>query len=160
VVWTTVPATRYHLWRQRERWRRNVIKICISKHRDLFVLGRYGFANAVVALQILFSSLLTPLSVTIAVFWAIAENGPLDAPQIIVRLYWMVLACLLIRASITHHICNTPKLANFWLVFLYPFYFFFVVAPAQYHAEVAELLRIGAKHPYVPDHVWEEIPWW
>ena len=30
----------------------------------------------------------------------------------------------------------------------------------QFYAEVAELFRFGAKHPYVPDHIWEEIPWW
>jgi poly-beta-1,6-N-acetyl-D-glucosamine synthase len=46
VVWTTVPVTRDHLMRQRACWRRNVIKICVRKHRDQFVLGRYGFANA------------------------------------------------------------------------------------------------------------------
>jgi hypothetical protein len=28
------------------------------------------------------------------------------------------------------------------------------------YAEWMELFRVGAKHPYVPDHVWEEIPWW
>jgi hypothetical protein len=28
------------------------------------------------------------------------------------------------------------------------------------YAQFCELFRIGAKHPYVPDHVWQEIPWW
>jgi cellulose synthase/poly-beta-1,6-N-acetylglucosamine synthase-like glycosyltransferase len=34
VVWTTVPETRHHLWNQRMRWRRNLIKIRISKQTD------------------------------------------------------------------------------------------------------------------------------
>ncbi len=51
VVWTIVPQTRKHLWSQRMRWTRNIIKIRISKHRDQFLLGRYGFANALIALN-------------------------------------------------------------------------------------------------------------
>jgi hypothetical protein len=49
--------------------------------------------------------------------------------------------------------------ANFPLIFIYPFYVIFLAFPVIY-AEWMELFRVGAKHPYVPDHVWEEIPWW
>jgi cellulose synthase/poly-beta-1,6-N-acetylglucosamine synthase-like glycosyltransferase len=160
VVWTTVPITRYHLWRQRERWRRNLVKICVSKHRDLFLLGRYGFANSVVALQLLLVSMLIPLAVVIGVFWETFENGPLEAPAVIVIFYWVLLIYFLIRMLIARDITGTPKPMNFWLVLIYPFYLLFTVAPAQFYAEIAELFRIGAKHHYVPDHVWEEIPWW
>jgi len=160
VVWTTVPVTRDHLWRQRARWRRNVIKICLSKHRDQFVLGRYGFANAVVAVQLLLGRLLIPLTLLIGLFWAVFENGPLYAPEVFVTLYWIMLIYLLIVMLITRDLATTPKPGNFWLVFLYPFYLLFVVSPANFYAEVTELFRIGAKHHYVPDHVWEEIPWW
>ena len=66
VVWTTVPETRYHLWRQRMRWRRNIIKIRVSKHRDMFLLGRYGFTNAIIALQ-LGVRLLLPVTLLIGV---------------------------------------------------------------------------------------------
>jgi hypothetical protein len=48
---------------------------------------------------------------------------------------------------------------NFWLVVIYPFYYLWLM-PAVLYAEICELFRIGAKHPYVPDHVWQEIPWW
>jgi len=65
VVWATVPVTRHHLWRQRMRWRRNMIKIRISKHRDQFVLGRYGFANAVLAVQLVIGRMLIPLAVVV-----------------------------------------------------------------------------------------------
>ena len=78
VVWTTVPVTRDHLWRQRARWRRNVMKICVSKHRDQFVLGRYRFANAYLAMQVLLGRMLIPFAILIGLFWAAAQNGPLS----------------------------------------------------------------------------------
>jgi hypothetical protein len=28
------------------------------------------------------------------------------------------------------------------------------------YAEMSELFRIGTHHYYVPDHVWNEAPWW
>jgi hypothetical protein len=60
---------------------------------------------------------------------------------------------------IARDISRTPQPENFWLVFLYPFYFLWMMGPVLY-AEICELFRIGAKHPYVPDHVWQEITWW
>jgi poly-beta-1,6-N-acetyl-D-glucosamine synthase len=158
VVWTTVPVTRDHLWRQRMRWRRNMVKIMISKHRDMFVLGRYGPANAFVAVQVLFR-LLVPVAALIALFWGVFENGPLAAPEIVGNFYWILVIFLLIKILITRDISRTPQPVNFGLVFLYPFYIFWLMLPMSY-AVISELFRIGAKHPYVPDHVWEEIPWW
>ena len=160
VVWTTVPVTRDHLWRQRARWRRNVIKICVSKHRDWFVLGRYGFATALLAVQVLFARILIPLAAVIGIYWLVFEKGPFETPKILVTFYWITLIYLLIRLLIARDLGGTPKPGNFWLLFLYPFYLPFVVGPPQYYAEIAELFRFGAKHPYVPDHIWEEIPWW
>ena len=160
VVWTTVPVTRDHLWRQRARWRRNVIKICVSKHRDWFVLGRYGFATALLAVQVLFARILIPLAAVIGIYWLVFEKGPFETPKILVTFYWITLIYLLIRMLIARDLGGTPKPGNFWLLFLYPFYLPFVVGPPQYYAEIAELFRFGAKHPYVPDHIWEEIPWW
>jgi cellulose synthase/poly-beta-1,6-N-acetylglucosamine synthase-like glycosyltransferase len=160
VVWTTVPVTVNHLFRQRARWRRNVVKICVSKHRDQFVLGRYGFANAVLAVTQLLYRLLIPLVLLVGLFWTVAEDGPLAAPEILVTLYWILLAYLLIRMLIVRDVATTPMPLNFWLIFVYPFYLLFLVGTAQFYAEVTELFRIGAKHPYVPDHIWEEIPWW
>src|SRR5262249_26677531 len=160
VVWTTVPVTRDHLWRQRARWRRNVIKICVSKHRDWFVLSRYGFATALLAVQVLFARILIPLAAVIRIYWLVFEKGPFESPKILVTFYWITLIYLLIRLLIARDLGGTPKPGNFWLLFLYPFYLPFVVGPPQYYAEIAELFRFGAKHPYVPDHIWEEIPWW
>ena len=122
VVWTTVLVTRDHLWRQRMRWRRNMIKIRVSKHRDQFVLGRYGFANAVLAVQLLLGRMLLPAAVLVGLLLATSENGPLDVPQIVVTFYWVILIYLLIRMLIVRDISRTPQPVNFWLVVLYPFF--------------------------------------
>jgi cellulose synthase/poly-beta-1,6-N-acetylglucosamine synthase-like glycosyltransferase len=159
VVWTTVPITRHHLWRQRMRWRRNMVKIRISKHRDQLVLGRYGFANAVLAVHLVFARLLLTIVAVATLFIQTAEYGPLSVPEIVRTFYWISVLYLLIKMLIVREISSTPLLANFWLVLIYPFYFLWLMGPLVY-AELAELFRIGAKHPYVPDHIWKEIPWW
>jgi poly-beta-1,6-N-acetyl-D-glucosamine synthase len=158
VVWTTVPETRYHLWRQRMRWRRNIIKIRVSKHRDMFMLGRYGFANAIIALQLAFR-LLIPVTLLVGLFWALYEHGLQGAPEVILTSYWIIVLFLFVRILITREIASTPKSVNFPLIFLYPFYVVWLELPNIF-AEWSEMFRIGAKHPYVPDHIWEEIPWW
>jgi poly-beta-1,6-N-acetyl-D-glucosamine synthase len=89
VVWTTVPETRYHLWRQRMRWRRNIIKIRVSKHRDMFMLGRYGFANAIIAIQ-LAVRLLIPVTLLIGLIWAVYQHGLAGAPEVVLTAYWLI----------------------------------------------------------------------
>jgi cellulose synthase/poly-beta-1,6-N-acetylglucosamine synthase-like glycosyltransferase len=160
VVWTTCPETYSHLWKQRARWRRNVVKICVSKHRDQFILGRYGFSNAVLTLSVLFARILVPLAIMAALLWAVSDNGPLQSPEILTTFYWIVVFYVLIRMLIARDITGSPTPLNFWLAPLFPFYMLFIVGLSQMYAEITELFRIGAKHPYVPDHIWEEIPWW
>jgi cellulose synthase/poly-beta-1,6-N-acetylglucosamine synthase-like glycosyltransferase len=160
VVWTTCPETYSHLWKQRARWRRNVVKICVSKHRDQFILGRYGFSNAALTLYVLFARILVPLAIMAALLWAVSDNGPLRSPEILTTFYWIVVFYVLIRMLIARDITGSPTPLNFWLAPLFPFYMLFVVGLSQMYAEITELFRIGAKHPYVPDHIWEEIPWW
>jgi len=159
VVWTTCPETVNHLAKQRARWRRNVVKICISKHRDLYVPGRYGLANFMVAIEVL-ARIIIPLAVAAALFWTIFESGPLGAPEIISSIYWITILYLFMKMMIARDISNSPVLKNFLLAFLFPFYMLFIVQASQIYAEITELFRIGSKHYYVPDHIWEEIPWW
>jgi cellulose synthase/poly-beta-1,6-N-acetylglucosamine synthase-like glycosyltransferase len=159
VVWTTVPVTRRHLWRQRMRWERNMVKIRLSKHRDQFILGRYGLANAFVALQLLFIRLTLPWTGLIGLLFVAFVYGPLAVPRLLTDVYWVYLIYLLIKSLIARDIARTPQPNNFWLLFVFPFYRLFLRLPVMY-AQFCELFRIGAKHPYVPDHVWQEIPWW
>ena len=158
VVWTTVPETRAHLWSQRMRWRRNCVKIRVSKHRDMFLLGRYGFARAIITIGLVLK-ILPPIAFVIAILWTTFVTGLLSYPEVVTSLYWIVVPLVFVRLLVIREISNTPKWINFPLVFIFPFYTLWLLLPAVY-AEWAELLRIGSKHPYVPDHVWEEIPWW
>jgi hypothetical protein len=124
----------------------------------MFMLGRYGFTNAIIALQLAIRLLLpvTPLFGLVCAFY---EHGLAGAPEFILTFYWILVIFLLVRVLVTREVSGTPKLINFPLIFLYPFYVLWLEAPNIY-AGWSELFRIGAKHPYVPDHVWEEIPWW
>src|SRR5271166_3932927 len=116
VVWTTVPETRHHLWRQRMRWRRNIIKIRVSKHRDMFLLGRYGFTNAIIAIQ-LAVRLLVPVTLLIGLFWALYQRGLEGAPEVVLTFYWILVMFLLVRILVTRDVVSTPKLVNFPLIF-------------------------------------------
>jgi cellulose synthase/poly-beta-1,6-N-acetylglucosamine synthase-like glycosyltransferase len=158
VVWTAVPTTLHHLWRQRSRWARNTVKIRLSKHRDLFLLGRYGFANAIIALRTLIA---LPFGwvLLVGILVGCFSKGPLSVPMLIVSLYWITLFYMLIRMLISRDISRTPQVQHLWVIFLYPFYVIWLHLPIMY-TQFCELFRIGAKHPYVPDHIWEEIPWW
>ena len=159
VVHTAAPVTRRHLWSQRMRWSRNSVKIRISKHREFFALGRFGFASAIVVLRLLLGRTLTNWLVLIGGVILVAESGPLTLPEIIGVLYWVSVLSILVRLLIARDICGTPTPRNFLLVPLYPFYLLFWTAPKMC-AEMCELFRIGAHHYYVPDHVWNESPWW
>ena len=159
VVWTIVPVTARHLWRQRMRWERNMVKIRLSKHRDQFILGRYGFANGIVALQLLFIRLALPWSALIGLVFFSFAYGPLSVPRLLKSYYWIYLTLLLIKALIARDIARTPQSYHFGLLFVFPFYRLFLRVPVMY-GQFCELIRIGARHPYVPDHVWQEIPWW
>jgi biofilm PGA synthesis N-glycosyltransferase PgaC len=158
VVWTTVPETRDHLWRQRMRWQRNIVKIRFSKHRDLFVFGRYGLSNTILALQLLYIRLVV-WAATIGLLVTVFAAGPLSVPQLLTDLYLIYVIYLLIKVLIGREYSRTPQPVHFWLLFLYPFYTLFLRFPKMY-AEFCEFFRIGAKHPYVPDHIWEETRWW
>ena len=73
--------------------------------------------------------------------------------------YWFALINVLVRTLIARDLSRSPQTVHFSLLFLYPFYALSLRIPNMY-AEFCELCRIGAKHPYAPDHIWKEIPWW
>ena len=159
VVWTDVPTTMKRLFRQRARWERNLVKIRLSKHRDMFMLGRYGLANAFVALDLLFVRLTLPWLVLAGLAYITWMGGPLSAPTILTDGYWLYLFWLLMKALMARDISSTPTPARLWLVFIYPFYKL-ILRLVVMGASTKELIRIGIRHPYVPDHVWMETPWW
>jgi cellulose synthase/poly-beta-1,6-N-acetylglucosamine synthase-like glycosyltransferase len=159
IVWTNVPVTREHLWRQRIRWHRNLIKIRISKHRDMLALWRYGPANAVLVLQTWLVRLVWVFAMNVGLFIILGETGLVSVPGVLGTAYWMSVLYGLINNLIARDYSRTPQPVHFWLLFLYPFYMFSLRLVNMY-AMFCEFVRIGAKHPYVPDHIWQEIPWW
>jgi cellulose synthase/poly-beta-1,6-N-acetylglucosamine synthase-like glycosyltransferase len=159
VVHTAVPVTRHHLWSQRARWSRNSVKIRLSKHREFFVLGRFGLATAIVVLRLLVGRTTVNWLMMIGTAILLAVGGPFTVPEVIGTLYWVAVLFVLIRLLIARDICGTPTPLNFCLVPLYPFYMLWWTIPKMC-AEMSELFRIGAHHHYVPDHVWNESPWW
>jgi cellulose synthase/poly-beta-1,6-N-acetylglucosamine synthase-like glycosyltransferase len=159
MVWTNVPVTREHLWRQRIRWQRNLVKIRVSKHRDMAALWRYGPANAFLVLQTLLVRMLWLWALVISLLMTVGEYGIVSIPGVLGTIYWVSVVYALIKALIARDYSNTPQPVHFWLLFLFPFYMFSLRLVNMY-AMFCELVRIGAKHPYVPDHIWQEIPWW
>ena len=110
------------------RWRRNIIKIRVSKHRDMFLLARYGLANALMTLG-LAVGLLVPVTLIAAMFYAAFTDGILRSPEILVSFYWVSVVTILIRILITKDIVNTPKWSNFSLIFIYQFYVLYLACP-------------------------------
>ena len=82
LVWSDVPVTWRRLCRQRTRWERNMVKIRLSKHRDMFVLGRYGLSNALVMLDLLIMRVVLPWVALIGILAVASANGPLSAPAV------------------------------------------------------------------------------
>jgi poly-beta-1,6-N-acetyl-D-glucosamine synthase len=158
VVWTDVPVTWNRLVSQRKRWERNMVKIRLSKHRDMFVPGRYGLANLIVMADLLIARILLPWVAAVGMAVVIAD-GPLSAPEILNDFYWAYLTWLSIKALIARDIARTPQPGHFWLLLAFPFYKLGLRAVTM-AAVFGELLRIGIRHPYVPTHVWNEIPHW
>jgi cellulose synthase/poly-beta-1,6-N-acetylglucosamine synthase-like glycosyltransferase len=159
VLWTDVPTTMKRLFRQRARWERNLVKIRLSKHRDMFILGRYGLANAFLALDLLFVRLALAWLALAVLAYMTWVGGPFFAPTILTHGYWLYVFWLLAKALIARDISSTPTPDRLWLVFIYPFYKL-VLRLVVMGASAKELVRMGIRHPYVPDHVWMETPWW
>jgi cellulose synthase/poly-beta-1,6-N-acetylglucosamine synthase-like glycosyltransferase len=159
VVWTDVPVTWRRLCRQRIRWERNMVKIRLSKHRDMLALGRYGLGNAIVMLDLLIMRITFPWVAAAGLLAVAVIDGPLSAPALLTDIYWVYLIWLFVKALIARDVAHTPQRNNFPLLLVFPLYKL-GLRVAIMSAELAELLRIGIKHPYVPDHVWQETPWW
>lgn len=159
VIWTDVPTSWRALRRQRFRWERNMVKIRLSKHRDMLSLGHHGLGNAMVVLDLLVMRVMLPWVAAVGLLTISVTGGPLSAPMLLTDIYWAYVACLLLKGLIARDIGRTPQPVHFWLLLVFPFYRL-RLRIVMMTAQLAELLRIGAKHPYVPEHVWEAIPWW
>jgi hypothetical protein len=73
--------------------------------------------------------------------------------------YWLSLFFTLIKLLIAYDITSSPQPRRFLMLPLIPF-FRLMVRIVVFHAQVSEMLRIGSKHPYVPERIWRETPHW
>lgn len=158
VVWAAVPRTWRALISQRRRWERNMVKIRLRKQGDLILPWRYGWRNASVAIDTLVVRVIMPwLYFTAAVFLFV--TNPFSSPALITGFYWLALFFTFIKLMIAYDITASPRPGSFFAAPLLPV-MRLVLRLVVMHAQVSEMLRIGIKHPYVPEKIWEQIPHW
>ncbi len=157
-VWAAVPNTWRKLFRQRRRWERNMVKIRLRKQGDLLFPWRYGWRNALVALDTLVVRVFMPWLYFSAAIW-ILLTAPLSTPILLTSFYWLSLFFTLIKLLIAYDITSSPQPRRFLMLPLIPF-MRLMVRIAVFHAQVSEMLRIGSKHPYVPERIWRQTPHW
>ncbi len=158
VVWAAVPRTWRALISQRRRWERNMVKIRLRKQGDLILPWRYGWRNAVVGIDTIMVRVIMPWLYFTAAIYLFATQ-PFSAPALITGFYWLSIFFTLIKLLIAYDITSSPQPARFILVPLLPF-MRLILRVAVFHAQVSEMFRIGIKHPYVPERVWQQVPHW
>jgi cellulose synthase/poly-beta-1,6-N-acetylglucosamine synthase-like glycosyltransferase len=157
VVWTDVPTGARALVRQRTRWERNMVKIRLRKHGDLFLFRRYGIRNAIMLADLVLVRIVLPVLATAALV-GIAVDGPGEG-EILVHVYWFSVLGVLLKLMIARDIARTPQPARLAFALVMPFYR--VVLRAFLLLAIArEALRIGLRHAYVPLHIWRQTPHW
>lgn len=157
-VWAAVPRTWRGLFRQRRRWERNMVKIRLRKQGDLLLPWRYGWRNSLVALDTLVVRVFMPWLYFSAALWILA-TAPLSTPILLTSFYWLSLFFTLIKLLIAYDITSSPQPRRFLMLPLIPF-MRLMVRIVVFHAQVSEMLRIGSKHPYVPERIWQQTPHW
>lgn len=135
-----------------------MVKIRLRKQGDLILPWRYGWRNALVGIDTLMVRVIMPwLYFTAAIY--LFATAPFSAPALITGFYWISIFFTLIKLLIAYDITSSPQPARFILVPLLPF-MRLVLRIVVFHAQVSEMFRIGIKHPYVPERIWQQVPHW
>ncbi|MGB0669912.1 MAG: glycosyltransferase family 2 protein [Rhodospirillales bacterium] len=158
IVWTNVPTRFRALARQRMRWERNMVKIRIRKQRSLASPGLFGGINTFMMIDLFAVRIFLPLMFVIG-FLGMFLTGPFQGPMLLTHLYWITMVFSALKLSIAHDIVGTPRSVGLWLVPIIPFYRL-CLKLIVILAISLEFLRIGIKHPYVPDKIWQQMPHW
>lgn len=158
IVWTRVPVTWRHLISQRTRWERNMVKVRLSKHRDMLRLGRYGLANAALLLDMMLVRVWLPWMAVVAVLIGLTK-GPMVVQMLVTDMYWLTATWMAIKLLIARDIGGTPQHGRLWLALLLPLYRLGLKLLLMM-AQAREVLRLGRQHAYVPPHIWQEVPHW
>jgi poly-beta-1,6-N-acetyl-D-glucosamine synthase len=153
---TDVPETWGHLWKQRSRWTRNMVKMRLRKHRDMGT-GRYGFINAFCFYEQVLNRVIHPYFILGLALYMHFYKGA-DTPVIVGGLYAFGTAILFAKFFIGHDMTHgRPTFRVFWQVPAYLLYRLFLLV-IQVLQVTRELLMIAPWHPYVPKRIWDEIP--
>lgn len=158
VISTDPPHTLSHLIRQRTRWQRNMVKIRIHKHWDLILPWRYGWLNTILMTDTYMVRVVLPFLSLTAIFW-IWATAPFTGAMIIGQGYVFSVILSYLKGLLVKDLSGMPR----WHVFIYIPIYFVVALPVRYcvlWSFVMEVLRIGARHPYTPKHLWDESPRW
>ena len=154
-IYTDCPVTLGHLYRQRIRWARNMVKVRLRKQLDLGH-PRYGWSNTLVSLDHILFRVVFPLWGTYAILSSLVFRFG-DRPEIVTSLYWFVTFLMFCKMLVANDIDRSPPLRSLWLALLFiPYRTPLRVAESL--AIVRELLRIRTWHPYVPKHIWSQSP--
>ena len=152
---TDQPSTLRALMKQRIRWTRNMVKVRLRKHLDSGN-PRYGWDNTLIFVDHMLFRIILPLYGTYAISAALILH-PTSRALFITGLYWFTTLMLVVKLLISNDIAGTPPLGALWLVFLFGIYKV-ILRFGDTWAMLREFLRIKTWHPYVPRHIWSEIP--
>lgn len=158
VIWTNVPTNWGGLFRQRQRWERNMIKIRLRKQSSLFDFRTFGVANAIMMLDLMAVRIALPLMFVIAMV-IYFTTAPFSAPVLLTHLYWITMVFTTFKLLSARDVVNTPRATSLWIIPLIPFYRI-VLRLVVILAITLEILRIGIHHPYVPPKIWGQIHRW
>lgn len=159
VVRTEVPTTVRRLFRQRQRWDRDVVQVAFRKHRGLMDPRAAGWALASeLWLQVLLTVVLPYACLVWLVLMAIRSPDLLLLILGVTVLFSALINALALAVTVR---CSIER--NWRLVatapFL-PFYSAFILAPVRLWSTTVELLRVQREDAYLPQSYWRnaELP--
>ncbi len=155
-ILTECPKTLSHLWSQRSRWTRNMVKQRMRKHRDLGTF-RYGFRNGLMFWDMTFNRIVHPYLLVGLPLLAFFLKTP-DIPVIAGGLYAFTTIIFTLELLMARDMTRRdPSMQNFLLMPIYVLYRIPLLTVRLVQI-TRELLMIKPWHPYVPRRVWDAIP--
>lgn len=158
VILTECPKTLSHLWSQRSRWTRNMVKQRMRKHRDLGTF-RYGFVNGAMFWDMTFNRIVHPYLLVGLPLLAFLLRTP-EIPVIVGGLYAFTTIIFTLEMLMGRDMTRRdPAIHN--LLLMMPVYVLYRIPllTVRLIQITRELLMIKPWHPYVPRKIWDSIPY-
>ena len=153
VVRTEVPTTLIRLFKQRQRWDRDVVQVAFRKQRSLMDPRTAGWA---LASELWLQSLLTIVLPYACLVWLVMMVVQSPGLLLLVLVITSILAAVanLVALSVTIR-CSVDR--DWRLLGAAPFlplYSSLVLGPIRLWSTTVELLRIRREEPYLPQSYW------